>query len=648
LSIDHNLPQLAIDTAEFTRALDSGALDACLDYLRLDDAVGPESAWLNCRLGERLFYNGRSSEALECGRRAFAAAANDNEIIHFCAWLFSNCGCHGEAASAYRRLIADRPDWVEGYRHASGSLAAIGATEQAIAFACEASDLAPHNPDFALHAGCLLLDAGRDGDAARYLARTVAIEPADPRALRALSVALAHDRPGDALGLALMAVAAAPQDSAVAIHAAELLLRNGRADEAAVMLDNAVRSDPGNPTLWRLLSTAESQRGEMAASLAAIDRALELAPDNPEYHLHRSHLHYRLGDVAVASEAVARAITLDPGGQEAKRAQITLLLAEDRLTEAAAAGGALLQAFPEDEASAETVLQVLNRRLDTIDGDYSVIGDQTGRLVRQPRPVPGFAERLRTQLRIIHALMIRETRTRFGDSRLGYGWALLEPILHIVLLSSVFSLLMHGKPPIGGHFFIFYFTGLIPYLVFVHTSTSMTHAVTGNAALLQLPPVTAFDVIVARGVLEFVTDVVIAVILLTGFAALGIPALPDDLWNVAAALIMTALLGCGVGFANAVVQTLFRSWDKLWGNATRLLYFFSGIFYVPGMMPDWARDVLSWNPMLQAIDWFRVGFFATYRPHWLDQRYLVVTAILALLAGLAAERALRRRLSEPL
>src|SRR5580704_1167887 len=230
--MDHNLPQLAIDTAEFTRALDSGALDACLDYLRLDDAVGPENAWLNCQLGERLFYSGRSSEALECGRRAFAAAANDNEIIHFCAWLFSNCGCHGEAASAYQRLIADYPDWIEGYRHASGSLAAIGATEQAIAFAVRASDLAPHNPDFALHAGCLLLDAGRGNDAARYLSRAAALEPADPQALRALSAALAQDRPGDALNLALAAVAAAPRDGGVAMHAAELLLRNGRSDDA--------------------------------------------------------------------------------------------------------------------------------------------------------------------------------------------------------------------------------------------------------------------------------------------------------------------------------------------------------------------------------------------------------------------------------
>jgi capsular polysaccharide transport system permease protein len=65
------------------------------------------------------------------------------------------------------------------------------------------------------------------------------------------------------------------------------------------------------------------------------------------------------------------------------------------------------------------------------------------------------------------------------------------------------------------------------------------------------------------------------------------------------------------------------------------------------MMPDWARDSLAWNPLLHAIDWFRAGFFGTYQPHWLDRRYLLVTAILALLAGLSLERGLRRQLSEP-
>jgi capsular polysaccharide transport system permease protein len=188
--------------------------------------------------------------------------------------------------------------------------------------------------------------------------------------------------------------------------------------------------------------------------------------------------------------------------------------------------------------------------------------------------------------------------------------------------------------------------GLVPYLVFVHTSTSMMHGVTGNGPLLQLPPVKPFDVILARGLLEFATDIVVAAILLAGFGAIGLPALPDNLWGVASALIATALLGCGVGFINAVLQTLFRSWDKLWNNATRLLYFFSGIFYVPGMMPDWARDILSWNPLLHAIDWCRAGFFSAYQPHWLDRCYLLLAAMMAMLAGLSLERATRRRLSE--
>jgi capsular polysaccharide transport system permease protein len=494
----------------------------------------------------------------------------------------------------------------------------------------------------------LLLDAEHAEKAALYLARAVAIEPQNPRALRALSAAAySLDRVDEGVELALQAAALAPDDTDIAIHAAELLLRAGWTNNALILLDNAIERDPDNATLWRLSSVAEAQRGQGAAALSAIERALQLAPDHPEYHLHRGHLLYRQGDLAAASEAVDRAAALDPASQAARRAQLDLFAAQGQLAAATVIGGELLRAFPEDEESAAAVLRVLNRRLDTIDGDCLVVGDRSRRLPRPPAAPPGFADRLRNQARVIHALIIRETRTRFGDSRLGYGWALIEPILHILLLSAAFSLLMHGNPPIGTHFFVFYFTGLIPYHVFVHTSTSMMHGITSNGSLLQLPPVKPFDVILARGLLEFSTDIVVATSLLAGFAAIGIPAMPEHLGSVATALIVTALFGCGVGFVNAVLQTLYRSWDKLWNNATRLLYFFSGIFYVPGMMPDWARDILAWNPLLHAIDWCRAGFFGTYQPHWLDRGYLLIAAMLALLAGLSLECGLRRRLSEP-
>jgi tetratricopeptide (TPR) repeat protein len=304
LSIDHDFPRSAIDHSAIARALERGALDDCLYALREADQTGLDAGRLNCRLAETLFHEGRFDDALECGRRAFAIAGDDEGVAHCCAWLFSNCGCHAEAAEAYERLLDHHPDWVEGYRHLSGSLTASGDHGAAIACAAKASDLAPDNFEFAFHAGCLLIDAERVEEAALYLARAIDIDPGNPRALRALSAAgLTLDRPDEALDLALRAATLAPADNDIAIHAAELLLRAGRIDDAIGLLEGAIGADPANPLLWRLISAAQAQRDDVGQALAAIGRALQLHPDNAEYHLHRGHLLYRLGDFAEAAEA---------------------------------------------------------------------------------------------------------------------------------------------------------------------------------------------------------------------------------------------------------------------------------------------------------------------------------------------------------
>jgi len=175
----------------------------------------------------------------------------------------------------------------------------------------------------------------------------------------------------------------------------------------------------------------------------------------------------------------------------------------------------------------------------------------------------------------------------------------------------------------------------------------MTYAITSNGSLLQLPLVSTFDVVMARGLLELLTDTLVAIILLAGFGAVGLGVLPHDFPGLSASVATVWLFGCGVGFINAVLNAFFKSWDKIWAQVTRILYFCSGIFYVPGMMPDWIRDILAWNPILHGVDWFRSGFFQEYEPHWLDRCYLSADAVVTLLAGFGLERGLRRRLYEP-
>jgi capsular polysaccharide transport system permease protein len=590
-------------------------IEACNLYLAQLKIPEDEFSIFFGRLSEALLHRGWREHAAECARIAFELRPAQEEIANLCAWVFSNCGRHEDAAAAYERLLEIRPRWAEGHRHASGSLAAAGQLERAIFHAGRAIELDPHSFEFAVHAACLCETGGRYEDA---------------------------------IALALRAQTLAPGDRQNALHAAELLLRSERFDEAADIIAGTLDRYPQDEVVLRLLSAAQMLRGRIADAIEAIDRALSIAPDIAEYHLHRANLLYRLGRLDEAAEAFGRAAALDPSNSDAKRSQLTVYFDSGRFTEALAVGGELIRVAPENEEYAQAVLQVLNRRFETLDGDYVVLSERASRPPRELRPPPGFFETLRTQGRVIHALIIRETRTRFGDSKLGYGWALLEPIAHILMLSLVFAVMMRGRPPIGDEFFIFYYTGIIPYHVFVHTSSSMTYAIASNGSLLQLPLVGTFDVLMARAVLELLTDTLVAAILLAGFGALGLGALPQDFAGVSVSLVVVWLLGCGCGFLNAVINAFAKSWDKIWAQLTRLLYFCSGIFYVPGMMPEWIRDILAWNPVLHAVDWFRSSFFREYEPHWLDRPYLLTFAVVTLLAGLGLERGLQRRLYEPL
>lgn len=624
-------------------------LAMCQSYLLQHKIPEQQFSIFYGRLGEALFHNGRREQAVDCARIAFELTPGDEAIADICAWIFSNCGRWDEAAAAYEQLLEIHPGWAEGHRHASGSFAAAGQLDRAVLHAITASDLDPNSIEFAVHAAGQCEAAGRHEDAVTYLMRAAVVEPDNAWVLRQLSSAkFALGWYEEAVSLALRAVSVARDDHTNALHAAELLLRTGRLDEAAEVIHGAVAAHPHDDIALRMLSAAQMLRGRTKEALDAIERALAVKPQTAEYHLHRANLLYRLGRLDDAADAFARAAELDPANPDAKRSQLTVYYDSGRFTEALAIGAELIRTAPENEEYARAMQQVLNRRLETLEGDYVVLSERAVRPRGDPGPAPRLFEALRTQTRVIHALIIRETRTRFGDSKLGYGWALLEPILHILMLSLVFAVMMRGRPPIGDQFFIFYYTGIIPYHLFVHTSSSMTYAITANGSLLQLPLVGTFDVLMARGLLELVTDTLVAVILLAGFGAIGLGAIPQDLAGTSAALVVVWVLGCGFGFLNAVINAFTKSWDKIWAQLTRLLYFCSGIFYVPGMMPDWIRDILAWNPLLHGVDWFRSSFFREYDPHWLDRSYLSAVALAALLVGLGLERSLRRRLCEPL
>src|SRR5437588_12042811 len=104
--------------------------------------------------------------------------------------------------------------------------------------------------------------------------------------------------------------------------------------------------------------------------------------------------------------------------------------------------------------------------------------------------------------------------------------------------------------------------------MFVHTSSSVPYAIASNGSLLQLPLVGTFDVLMARGMLELLTDTLVAALLLAGFGALGLGALPQDFAGVSTSLLVVWLLACGCGFLNAVINAFDKSLAQIWPQLT--------------------------------------------------------------------------------
>jgi len=244
------------------------------------------------------------------------------------------------------------------------------------------------------------------------------------------------------------------------------------------------------------------------------------------------------------------------------------------------------------------------------------------------------------QLRVVCALLLREMR---GRSAFGYLWDVLGPVVHIVLLTIIFIFFDRRSNPLGQSLAQFLATGLIPYKMFTALSGRSHSVIKKNTTLFALPIVKPIDAIFAKLFLEIATSLTVGLIVFTGLVLLDLSPLPFEPLLVAGGFFALALFGMGVGMINAVISWVIPAWEKVYGLMTMPLFFMSGIWYIPDLLPEWLRNIIVWNPVLHGIEWVRSGFYANYGERTLDCGYLLSCGLATLFFGLAAERALRGR-----
>ena len=248
-----------------------------------------------------------------------------------------------------------------------------------------------------------------------------------------------------------------------------------------------------------------------------------------------------------------------------------------------------------------------------------------------------------TQMRVFKALIMRETMTRYGEHKLGFFWAILEPMAMVAVFVGIFAVIRNNSPS-GMPVVVFLLTGMAPFSAFRDTMMLLQNSLAANKMLLTFPQVTTFDVIMARAVLETVMALGVFALLLVITYFLGFEFRIENPLGVLAACLLLATMGVAAGITFASLRPLFPSIQQLTGALlNRPLYLGSGIFFTAEMIPEPARTWILYNPLLHAVELLRSEFFYQFESEYGSWSYATTWALCFLTFSLLLHQALRKR-----
>jgi ABC-2 type transport system permease protein len=213
---------------------------------------------------------------------------------------------------------------------------------------------------------------------------------------------------------------------------------------------------------------------------------------------------------------------------------------------------------------------------------------------------------------LIWALALKELTLRYKRSFLGFVWALLNPMLLMLVLTVVFSTIMVMKVP---HYPVFVLSALLPWTFFSQSVSYAAESIVGNADLIKkvrvaklVFPVAAVVSNMINLLLSMIPLVLIVLVTRHPFHLTWIY-LPVPLL----ALILTTM---GATFFFATANVYYRDVAHIVQIVLQVWFYVTPIIYSLDLFPAQYRIFFKLNPLLYVLNGFRLSVYYGMLPTW--------------------------------
>jgi lipopolysaccharide transport system permease protein len=197
---------------------------------------------------------------------------------------------------------------------------------------------------------------------------------------------------------------------------------------------------------------------------------------------------------------------------------------------------------------------------------------------------------------------------RYKQTALGSAWAILQPLLLMVVLTLFFSSFAK-KAGVPGP--IFFFAGLVPWTYFSTAVTASSNSLVGNANLLSkvyFPRLVAPLAALIATLLDFVLAFGILVVMMIVY---GVYPRPIAAIVLPAMLALAFVSALGIGVLLSALNVSYRDVQYVVPFLIQIGLFASGVAFSASTISEPWRTLLGLNPMAGVVTAFRWALLNT-------------------------------------
>jgi lipopolysaccharide transport system permease protein len=237
--------------------------------------------------------------------------------------------------------------------------------------------------------------------------------------------------------------------------------------------------------------------------------------------------------------------------------------------------------------------------------DVTARSEPTASTVIRPRSgwVALNARELWAYRELLYFFVWRDLKVRYKQTAFGAAWALIQPILMMLIFTLVLGRVT-GLAPAGVPYPVFALAGLVPWTLFSQSLIGASGSLVDAANLLQkvyFPRLLLPAASVGSYILDF----------LIGLVALGVVMLLYGIVPTATAVFAVPMAALGVLVALAVgiwlsaINVRYRDVRYAVPFLAQLWLFASPVAYPADVIPDAWRGLYALNPMVGVLEGFR-------------------------------------------